>query len=176
MTFIWGHYHKKIWRYQSIKQEDCTFKIESRSPRGQWVNWFCYQLIAKPANKTAAFAKLYSPTSANNSILAGVQYNLMHTVLPQHQPLTNWQWQKLMCRCSFTNTETAAFRWPDWYTRNVFYSAQGCSMQNFHSLCPEPMKWILDMTTRDNFYCISSAGPKPSQSCRLTGKLRAVAL
>ena len=39
--------------------------------------WFC----------NAAFAKLYSSTSANNSILTGVQYNLIQKILPQHRPL-----------------------------------------------------------------------------------------
>ena len=34
MKFIWGHYHKKIWRYQWKKKiEDSTFKIKSRYPR-----------------------------------------------------------------------------------------------------------------------------------------------
>ena len=38
---------------------------------------------------TAAFAKLDSSTSANNSILAGVQYIFIQKILPQHQPLSN---------------------------------------------------------------------------------------
>ena len=36
-----------------------------------------------------AFAKLYSRTLANNSILAGVQYIFIHKILPQHRPLSN---------------------------------------------------------------------------------------
>ena len=39
MTFIWRHYHKKIWRYQSInKIENYIYKITFRPPRAQWVN------------------------------------------------------------------------------------------------------------------------------------------
>ena len=37
----------------------------------------------------SAFAKLCSPTSANNTILAGVQYIFIHKILPQHQRLCN---------------------------------------------------------------------------------------
>ena len=39
VAFIWGHYHVKIWRYQSLKSkiEGYIFKITLRSPRGQWV-------------------------------------------------------------------------------------------------------------------------------------------
>ena len=45
-----------------------------------------------------AFEKLYSSTSANNSILAGVQYIFIH------HPFSNSHQQKLMCRCNFANT------------------------------------------------------------------------
>ena len=37
---FWGHYHKKIWRYHSVKQDwnpNYIFKITLRYPRGQWV-------------------------------------------------------------------------------------------------------------------------------------------
>ena len=38
VAFIWGHYHKNIWRYQSVKQDwRLHLKITIRSPRGQWV-------------------------------------------------------------------------------------------------------------------------------------------
>ena len=37
----------------------------------------------------AAFAKLFSSTSANNSILASVQYIFIQKILPPHQPLSN---------------------------------------------------------------------------------------
>ena len=39
VAFFWWHYHKKIWRNQSVKQkiEDYFFKITLRSPSGQWV-------------------------------------------------------------------------------------------------------------------------------------------
>ena len=37
-TFTSGHYHKKIWRYQSVKQDWFFFKVASKSPRGQWVD------------------------------------------------------------------------------------------------------------------------------------------
>ena len=39
LAFISGHYPQTMWRYQSIKQDwNCSFKMASRSPRGQWVN------------------------------------------------------------------------------------------------------------------------------------------
>ena len=63
--------------------------------------WLCFLpggSFWRPASKInikklykmhAAFAKLYSPTSANNCILAGVQYIFIHKILPQHWPLSN---------------------------------------------------------------------------------------
>ena len=45
MAFIWGHHHKKIWRYQSVKQDWITLI----SPRGQWVNdcWWLHRVHSK---------------------------------------------------------------------------------------------------------------------------------
>ena len=56
---------------------------------------FCVEFQSYPSNSTEnvspipAFAKLYLATSANNSILAGVQYIFIHKILPQHQQLSN---------------------------------------------------------------------------------------
>ena len=38
---------------------------------------------------TTAFVKIYSSTSANNNILAGVQHIFIQKILPQHRPLSN---------------------------------------------------------------------------------------
>ena len=47
VALIWGHYHKKIWRYQSAKQDwRLHFKITLRSHRGQWVNFIAADGLA----------------------------------------------------------------------------------------------------------------------------------
>ena len=47
------------------------------------------KIYSSDVPKNTTFAKLNSPTSANNSILAGVQYIFMHKILPQQRPLSN---------------------------------------------------------------------------------------
>ena len=48
-----------------------------------------FEAIIRHSNLSAAFTKLYSPTSANNIILACVQYIFKHKIFPQHRPLSN---------------------------------------------------------------------------------------
>ena len=44
MAFILGHYHEKIWRYQSVN-EGCISEITLRFHRSQWVNMVYKNMI-----------------------------------------------------------------------------------------------------------------------------------
>ena len=79
-----NRYQCDIVRYIRPTSE-CRYRLLSK--------WYIYVRIIVSATE---FAKLYSPTSANNSIFAGVQNIFVHKIFPQHRPLSNEQRQKLM--------------------------------------------------------------------------------
>ena len=125
MAFIGGHYHKKIWRYQSVKQDwKLQFKIPLRFPRGQWVNWICVcsQVINKGGitYKSHPFHRDCFTCTNCNKILAGEKFTSRDDA-PYCADCFGELFAKKCCRC----------------TRPITGKWSACSMCSIYWLIPD---------------------------------------
>ena len=92
VALIWGHYHKNIWRYQSVKIDNYIFKITFGSPRGQCINISDIHIPEKQEDMTRVSNK------SESELLMGTEHFINGIFWPSASLFLHISWNCFWCK------------------------------------------------------------------------------